>query len=244
MLYIVIGVLVLRAGRAEDPNGVLEYVGQGNWGWLLFAMAAGFLGYGLWRLADAALAVDSGGEDREWVKRLAAMFSGGVYLYLAKQSLDVALHSASLAENEPRQYARELLQIPGGELLLGLGAIVLMAAGAFQLVMASNCAFLDKLDESVRGSWVKWLGRAGYAARGAVFLVVGGFLAAAALSSRASSAGGVEQALEWLSSPIDMIVAGGLMLFGLYALLESRYRRIHTPSAHEIGREMRNAVQP
>ena len=30
LLYIVVGILVLQAGRAEDPNGVLEYLAAGD----------------------------------------------------------------------------------------------------------------------------------------------------------------------------------------------------------------------
>ena len=243
VLYLVVGMLVLGAGNAEDPNGVLEYLAQGVGRWLLFAMAAGFIGYGLWRLADAALGIESSGDDKEGPKRVGAGVSGAVHLYLAKQALEVALGDTRLSENGAREQAQELLQVPGGQLVLGLIAAALLVAGAYQLIVASQCSFLRGLDERVRGSWVKWLGRAGYAARGIVFLIAGYFAGNAALAERSSQVAGMEQVLEWLSSPIDVIVAGGLMLFGAYALVEARHRRIHTPSARQIGAEVQSAIR-
>ena len=242
VLYLVVGMLVLRAGNAEDPSGVLEFLAKGVGRWLLLAMAAGFIGYGLWRLADAALGIESRGHDKEGPKRFGAGVSGAVHLYLAKQALEVALGDTNLSENGARDQAQELLQFPGGQLVLGLVAAALLIAGAYQLIVASKCSFLLKLDERVRGTWVKWLGRAGYAARGIVFLIAGYFAGSAALAERSSQVGGMEQVLEWLSFPIDLIVAGGLMLFGVYALIEARYRRIHAPTTREIGAEVESAI--
>ena len=43
LLYIVIAVLIVRTGRAEDPSGALEYLGKGGGQWLLGIMAAGLV---------------------------------------------------------------------------------------------------------------------------------------------------------------------------------------------------------
>lgn len=242
ILYLVTGVLVIGAGRAEDASGVFQYLGGGSGKWLLTAMAGGFFGYGLWRLADAVLGIESAGRDDEWLKRGAAAVSGAVHLYLANQSLDVAEGAARLSENAAQQQAQNVLAVPGGQILLGAVAAVLAGAGLYQLAIAARCSFLDKLDQRVRESWVKWLGRAGYAARGAVFLIAAYFAALATLSNRSSRVGGVEQALEWLSSPNDMIIAAGLMLFGVYGLIEARYRRIHSPHLRAIGAQVRDSI--
>ena len=72
-----------------------------------------------------------------------------------------------------------------------------------------------------------------------MFLLAGWFLIDAAMSGRPGEAAGIEQILAWLESPMNWIVAGGLFLFGLYSLVEARYRRIHVPDIDRLTAEMR-----
>lgn len=236
LLYIVIGVLLIGTGRAEDASGVFRYLGTGAGKWLLYAMAAGFAGYGIWRLADAALAIESADEDHSGLRRAAAGISGAAHLYLANKALDTAEGAANLAGSSGEQQAQTVLQLPAGQLLLGLIALVLAAAGLAQLAVAWRCSFLRHLSQWARESWVKWLGRAGYTARGLVFLVAAFFAARAALADRSSMVGGIEQVLEWLSPPTSLIIAAGLLLFGVYGLVEAWQRRIHTLDLAEAKR--------
>ena len=236
LLYIVTGLLVISAGRAEDASGVFSYLGTGAGKWLLYAMSAGFAGYGVWRLADAALGIESAGDDKEGFKRAAAAISGAIHLYLADKALDAADGAANLAGGGGQQQAQTVLQLPGGQLLLGLIALGLAAAAVFQIKTAWRCSFLEHLSDWARESWVKWLGRAGYTARGLVFLIGAYFAARAALADKSSLVGGVEQILEWLSSPIDLILAAGLLLFGAYGLIEAWQRRFHTLDLNEAKR--------
>jgi hypothetical protein len=82
-------------------------------------------------------------------------------------------------------------------------------------------------------SWVKLAGRAGYAARGAVFLVVAYLLFTAAQQDRAEQAGGTGEALGSLPVGLQAAVAVGLAFFGLFSLVEARYRRITDPQVLE-----------
>ena len=237
LIYIVIGLLVIGAGRAEDASGVLEYLSTGVGKWLLILMAGGFGGYGVWRLADALLGIENRGDEHEARKRAASAISGVVHLYLANKALDTIEGAAEISSGGQAE-AASVLQLPAGQILLLAIALGLAAAGIFQLVKATKCSFLQHLDARVRETWVKWLGRLGYAARGLVFLLAASFVAKAAIQNRSSMAGGIEEVLEWLSSPLDLIVAGGLLLFGIYALIEAWYRRIHTLDAHEAKRRV------
>jgi len=109
-----------------------------------------------------------------------------------------------------------------------VGAVVLAALGAVQLVKATKGSFLRYLDASVaRQRWVQWSGRAGYAARGLVFLISGYLLARAGIEEQAGEAGGMARVLSWLTNPFDLIVGAGLLAFGLFSLVEARYRRLH-----------------
>jgi hypothetical protein len=53
------------------------------------------------------------------------------------------------------------------------------------------------------------------------------FLLNAGLENQASEAGGTAEALSWLTNPWDLLVAIGLFAFGLFSLVEARYRRLH-----------------
>jgi len=239
LLYIVIGLLVVGTGRTEDLTGALEYLGRGVGRLLLMVMAAGMATYGLWRLADAAFGMENPG--RTWKalrKRGAAGFIGAIYLYLAYKAVRV-VSAGQAGTMDAQEQADTVLDLPGGAAVLAFAALVLFIAGGNQLYKAGKCSFLRRLDIAARESLVKWLGRIGYAARGVIFLAVGFMIARAAADEQSTEAGGMEQALDLLSGPFLYAVAGGLMLFGLFSMIEARYRRIHEPPVEEIKREVR-----
>ena len=80
-----------------------------------------------------------------------------------------------------------------------------------------------------RRNWVKWTGQAGYAARGIVFVMIGWLFAQAAFSGNAAEAGGMAEALRALPTTLFYVVALGFLLFGVFSLIEARYRQIKDP---------------
>lgn len=242
LLYILIGVLVLQTGRTEDLTGALEYLGRGTGRLLLIAISAGMAAYGLWRLADAAFGMENPGPGGKAVrKRAAAGFIGLIYLYLSYKGLRVLLAGRS-GDLSAQEQADMVLDLPGGAVVLGLAALVLLVAGLNQLRKAAKCSFLRRLDSRAERPIAKWLGRIGYAARGVIFIVVGVLIGRAAIDEQSSEAGGMEQALDLLSGPALWAVAGGLVLFGFYSILEGLFRRIHEPPVEEIKQQVRETV--
>jgi len=242
LLYLVIAYLVLSTGRTEDTSGALDYLGSGAGKWLLILMTAGFVAYGLWRLSDAALNIERHEPGRKGLgERAGAAASGIVHLFLAWQAVRLIRGVArSGGGSGAEQGAATALHLPGGQLLLIVGALVLLGVGLAQLVQTYTCKFCRNLDGRVAGKdWVKWTGRGGYAARGLVFLITGYFLMRAGLAEQATRAGGMEEALGWLTSPWDAIVALGLALFGLFSLIEARYRVIHDVPVEGLARRAR-----
>lgn len=245
LLYLVIAYLIIRTGQAEDPSGALTWLGQGGGRLLLIVMAAGLIGYGLWRLADAAFNVEHHEDGKKGLaQRLGAGASGIVHLFLAWQAIRLIRGAAqSSGGNGAQEGAQTALGLPGGTVMLLLAGLVLLGVGAFQLVKAAKASFCDHLDPSVAHEpWVKWAGRLGYAARGVVFLISGYFLLQAGLQSQASEAGGMEQALAWLTSPWDLIVGIGLAAFGIYSLIEARYRVLHDVPVEGMARQARSKL--
>ena len=129
LLYIVIAVLILRTGRAEDPSGALEYLGKGSGQFLLGVMAAGLVAYGIWRLADAALDIERHGSDRKGIaERAGAGVSGIVHLFLAWQAVQL-MRGAALSGDGARQGTETALKLPGGWALVLVGAAGLALFG-------------------------------------------------------------------------------------------------------------------
>ena len=242
VLYMIIAWLVIANGRTEDLTGVMEYIGGGAGRWLMIVLAAGMGGYGLWRVSDAAFGMDSGRDHpKAWRRRVAAASSGAIYLYLAFKAVRIMLGARHLGDGA-KENAAMALHLPAGGLALDIAAAVLAGAGLVQLWKAGSCSFLLHLDGAARHPIAKWLGRIGYAARGVIFLTIGWLLARAALDHSAAEAGGLEQALDALRGPLQFPVAAGLALFGVYSLIEARYRSIHKPPTHEVKRKVREKL--
>jgi hypothetical protein len=229
LLYLVIGLLVLRTGRAEDPSGALRLLAEGGGKILLTVMIAGFLAYGLWRLADAAFNIERHETGSKGLReRIGAAASGIVHLLLAWQAIRLLRGAGQSGGGGAEQGAQSALQIPGGQAALAIAGLILLGVGLLQLFKAYKASFLKHLEPGIaRQPWARWTGQGGYAARGLVFLISGGFLFAAGLKEQASEAGGMAEALSWLTSPWDTLVALGLLLFGLYSLIEARFRVLH-----------------
>lgn len=243
LLYLVIGFLVLRTGRAEDPSGALSVLARGGGRTLLILIIAGFLAYGLWRLADAAFNIERHEQGSKGLaQRLGAGASGIIHLFLAWQAIRLVRGAGggSGSGGGTQEQAQSALQLPGGQLMLVIAGAVLLGVGLFQLKKAWKADFLDHLEPRVASQpWARWTGQGGYAARGAVFLISGAFLLAAGYKERAGEAGGMAEALAWLSPPWDTIIAIGFLLFGLYSLLEARFRILNDVPVNGLAHRAR-----
>jgi hypothetical protein len=239
VMYFLIGYLALRSGGGEDASSALEFLDGGAGKWLLALMAAGFLAYGIWRLSEALIDTEGHGNEGKGIAiRLGGAVSGLIHLGLALTAVRLATSSGggggSGGDGGAEQGAATALSLPGGQLLLWAAAIILLLTGLYQLVKAARADFLKHLDPAAaRQEWVKWLGRLGYAARGIVFVIMGWFILSAARAADASEAGDMGAALGSLSGSWQMVVAAGLLMFGLFSLVEAVYRRITDPQVLE-----------
>ncbi|MDO9490160.1 MAG: DUF1206 domain-containing protein [Sphingomonadaceae bacterium] len=238
LTYILIGWLALRVGQsagASDALGTLADSGGGRL--VLILCAVGLFAYGAWRLLEAALDLEGAGDDAKGTAvRAGHGLSGAAHLFLGFTALELALGAASGGGGDgetARAATSWVLTLPAGSILVRLVAAVLMLAGAFQIVEAIQLKFLKQLEPGAAAKgWVKWVGRLGYIARGIVFLLVGlSFWRAS--SEGAGAAGGTGEALGSLSGTSQAVVAAGLLLFGLFSLVQAAYRRITDPRVAE-----------
>ena len=165
-----------------------------------------------------------------------------IYAYLSYKALRVILAGRAGTMGTAEQ-ADTVLDLPGGDLVLSAVAVGLAIGGANQLWKAVHCKFMRRLREGAgRKEWIKWMGRLGYAARGIIFFVVAWTISRAATNHNATEAGNLERALDILRGPYLVPIAAGLMLFGLFSLVEARYRAIHKPPTDQMKRRIAEAV--
>jgi hypothetical protein len=144
--------------------------------------------------------------------------------------------SAPRDQNSEAQTAAQVLQLPGGQLLLGLAGLVLLAVAANQLYSAYGARFTKRMALSDVGAryqgTLKRIGQVGVAARGLLLTIVGVFLLVAAWRDQASIVIGTSEALGWLrNQPAGQFLLGavalGTLCYGVWCVTQALYRRIN-----------------
>jgi hypothetical protein len=218
LLYLLIGGLALFARRRTDPAGLIEMLPQRTGGTIiLLLLAIGMLSYGLWRLIETGLDLDGHGKSLKGrAVRLGQLLSGLLHVGLGLLATSLLFRGSSGGGggDASQSAAGTALGLPMGQ----------------ALVAAWRGGFLHRLrPEAANRPWVIWAGRIGYATRGLIFLFVAAFFWSAAKTGDAGEAGGFRDALGALGPRELMIVAGGLILFGLFSMVEALYARIASP---------------
>jgi len=245
-VYALIGLLAAGAafgtgGHATGQHGAFEVLAGNLFGSILLGLiAAGFLGYALWRSVQAIADPDREGTDAKALgKRVGYGVSAFVYAGLAFSAAGLILGMASDGGGSPDYWTALLLSWPLGQVLVvGVGGVV-VGVGLHELYQAYKAGFLEylklgEMGENLKKWTIRW-GRLGIAARGIVFGVVGTFLIRAALEYDPQQARGLGGALQTLAQQpfgpwLLGAVAFGLIAYGLFMLAVARYRRIPTGS--------------
>lgn len=111
----------------------------------------------------------------------------------------------------------------------------MIGAGAFNLYRGLSGSFRKDLREEQMGReerrWYTVLGVLGHNARGVVFVLAGFFLARAAWEYDPKEAIGIDGALAKLAHQsyghvLLGLAAGGLLAYGLFCLVQARYREL------------------
>ncbi|MEG4230116.1 DUF1206 domain-containing protein [Microcoleus sp. N9_B2] len=244
LVYFIIGFLAAQAafgsgGKTTDTKGALTTIVSQPFGkFLLFLVTIGIVGYVLLRIVQTILDPEHAGEKMD-AKRIATRigyaFSGLAYAGLAVTAVKLMLGSGGSRGNSTQDWTAWFLSQPFGQWLVGLGGAVTIGIGFSYIYKAFKGKFrhnfkLHQMSQNEQ-TWAVRLGRLGIAARGIVFSIIGVFLIQAAKQSDASEAKGFGEALASLQQQpfgpwILGLVALGLISYGIYSVIEARYRQI------------------
>lgn len=240
ILYATIGVLAAQAalgrgGRTTDTSGALREVVRAPMGdALLLVIALGLAGYAVWRLVDAATDAEGKGDDAKGIaRRVGSAIRGLAHGALALAAYRLATGSGGGDGTGSEEAVSRASEIAGGTWVLWLIAAGVLAYAAYQLYRAWAAKLGRQLDlgaaSAAFGRWIIGISRAGIAARGVVFGLIGVLLVRAALHGNPGEAGGLRDSLDFLGGmgrwPLA-VVALGLVAYAVYELLNARYRRI------------------
>jgi small-conductance mechanosensitive channel len=241
LVYVLIGILALQIAfvdRAEraDQQGAFQTLAQNGFGKaILWLVIIGFVGYGLWQATEAAWGHRRERDDgKRTASRVESAVKAAIYLILAVVAFRVVTGTSRSGQGG-EQVTAEVLQFPGGQILVALTGVVIVAAAVLLTWRGLRTRFEEYLDLSELGprarSAVINLGKVGYVARGIVFTLVGILVVAAAVTFDPDKARGMDAALRQVAARpygpwLLGLMALGLMCFGAYSFAESRYRRL------------------
>jgi Domain of Unknown Function (DUF1206) len=247
-VYLLVGYLALRVafgargqpGAPASSAGAVQEVAAHPWGRVsLVVLAAGLGAYALTQLLEAVFRpAHAGSTIGAWRQR--AVSSWGCLLYsafcLSTAWLLVTSDPRQTSQSEQRQdthLAADLLRTGWGRLLLAVAGVLAVAAGLEAARRSVRLHFRERFTAEHMSRAVavitRALGALGCGARAVVFVLVGAFLVKAAVLAQADQAKGLDAIFRsvagsaygpwWLA-----LLASGLVCYGLYCLIEARYR--------------------
>ncbi|MEM6335009.1 MAG: DUF1206 domain-containing protein [Bacteroidota bacterium] len=246
VVYFVAGVLALQVafgadGQTTGKGGAIRAIADEPFGnVMLILLAIGLAAYALWRLGTAVLDTEQEGRDAEgWAKRIGYVGSFLAYAALAVLSLRIVLGSSGGSGSGGSQKTESLTALvmnqPLGRWLIAAFGVALLVRAGMEMHKSYSVKFQKELKlgemNATMQTWAKRLGRAGLAARGIVFAIIGSFFIAAAVQADPGEARGLGGTLETLAQQpygpyLLGLTAAGLTAYGVYAVILARFRRV------------------
>ena len=242
VVYLVIGYFAVRAalGPSEAKGteaALVSILAQPFGNVLLWIMAFGMAAFCVWRLVQAVRDTDDHGSDGKGLAIRAALVGGGLS-YAGVGLLAVAIargtrRSAESGGGDPTGGWLAAIHDAGLGWLLTYGvAALFLAVGAAHIVKGIRAGFEKyfRCGEDVM-QWLRPLSRFGLIARGVVFAIIAVLVFSGGRAYDAANRPGLLEALQsvqgfsfgWM---ILLVIALGLVAFGVYSLAEARYRHV------------------
>jgi len=221
--------------KSADTSGALKTLASQPFGKILLCLVAlGLVALALWQASEGIW----GYRNREGAKRARKQLTSGaraiIYAALGVSAAAVALGSGSSSSQSQKHATSGVLAWPGGRVIVVVAGLIIIAVGVAHVVKGVTKSFAEEIDTSsmspVARKSVAQLGQIGYIAKGVALGLVGGLLSYAVLTFDRQKQGldGAMQTI--LAQPFGKFLltaaALGFVAFGVFAILQSRYRRM------------------
>jgi hypothetical protein len=226
-----------QGGKATDREGALRTIAHDPLGRLIvIALAAGFGCYTLWRLTEAVLGrkLESREKVSAW-KRVGALGKAAIYGSLCAAAVSILIGEGGGSGNKEKEATAGILAWPAGRwIVMGIAAAIAIAA-LWNFWRGVTGRFLKQLKTGEMSprvrTWTTRIGVVGHLARAVVFGLIAWFFFKAAADYDAKKARGLDGALRKLANEtygtwLLSIVAAGLFAYGVFCLIQARYREI------------------
>ncbi len=245
VVYSLTGILAFMAafnlGKGSDDAGrdaVFGFINKQPFGKVLLGVVVlGLICFCIWRLVQAFKDTENkGSKTKGLLVRARYLLSGITYSAIAYSTLRFLLTQQQSGGKDTRtQVAGELLSKPLGQWMVGIGGLIFIGIGIYQVYYALSGKY-TKLVQGIAAGQRNLLlrtGQAGFISRGIVWLIIGWLFMKAGLQSDAGQAGGTNAAFEWLEtsnygSYLLGAVAIGLLCYGIFMFVRAKYQPIHT----------------
>jgi uncharacterized protein YhhL (DUF1145 family) len=225
-------------GQEADQSGALGTLARQPFGRpLLWIIALGFFALAVWQAAEVLRLrgrLKAQGKQRAkagW-KVVETVAMAIVYLAFGILALRFALGSGQSAVQQQQQTTTGVFSWPGGRVLVGIVALVLIAVGVRQIVKGITRSFLEQIDLADAPPRVRRLitrlGQVGFPAKGVALVLAGGLFGYAAITFDPAKASGLDGAMRTLvNAPFGQVlltlVAVGFLAFGAFLFARARY---------------------
>jgi hypothetical protein len=225
-------------GGSADQSGAMATLAEQPFGKpLLWVLAVGLVALAAWQLAEVLRyrsRLQSSGEARKKAitKIVKSVAKTVVYLALAGTAVRFATGGGKSSSGQQQQAVGGVLGWPGGRVLVGIAALVLIGIGAYHVRKALRSSFLKEIDTASASPGqrrvIERLGQVGYPAKGVALALVGGLFGWAAITFDPAKASGLDGAMHTiLGAPAGRwlltVVAVGIAAFGVFSFFRARY---------------------
>ncbi|EMD25217.1 DUF1206 domain-containing protein [Amycolatopsis azurea] len=215
-----------------DKAGALQVVVAEGGAWLLWLIATGLAVLALWQLGEAVTGHRHVKARRRTVRRIVSGIEVVLYGLVSYSAVKIAVAGA---DDGQTSLVAEILAESYGPVLVSVAGVAVVAVAVFLAQRGLRKTFARELDFGgasgpARTTTIR-LGQVGWIALSAAYGTVGVLTVIAAVTFDPAKASGLDAALKTLvaqpyGGPMLLALAAGIAAFGVFALLDARFRKI------------------